>query len=139
MKIFDTKTVAALTLGALTVIGAPTFAETQSPKSHNNAGAKARGGRGGANALVHQLNLTKEQKQQIRPILKAAREQTRTIRQNTTLSAEQKRQSLETVRDSTLQQITKFLTADQVRQLETLQQQKAEKQRQNRSERGQSQ
>jgi Spy/CpxP family protein refolding chaperone len=132
MKIFDTKTVAALTLGALTVIGAPTFAETQSPKSHNNAGAKARGGRGGANALVHQLNLTKEQKQQIRPILKAAREQTRTIRQNTTLSAEQKRQSLETVRDSTLQQITKFLTADQVRQLETLQQQKAEKQRQER-------
>jgi Spy/CpxP family protein refolding chaperone len=135
MKILDTKSVAALALGALTVLGAPTFAQTQSPKVHNQSGAKARGGRGGANALVNRLNLTKEQKQQIRPILKASREQTRTIRQDTTLSNEQKRQSLETVRQSTQQQIAKFLTADQLRQLETLQQQKRAEQRQNRSER----
>jgi Spy/CpxP family protein refolding chaperone len=134
MKIFDTKSVAALALGALTVLGAPTFAQTQSPKAHNKAGAQARGGRSG-HALVNQLNLTKEQKQQIRPILKASREQTRTIRQNTALSAEQKRQSLETVRASTQQQIAKFLTADQLRQLETLQQQKAEERRQKQSER----
>src|SRR4028118_287737 len=135
MKILDTKSVAALALGALTILGAPTFAQTEGTKTKSHAKAEARGGRGGGHALVNQLNLTKEQKQQIRPIIKASREQTRTIRQNTALSAEEKRQSLDTVRQSTQQQIAKFLTEDQLRQLDTLQQQKAAERRQKQIER----
>ncbi|HEX8235786.1 MAG TPA: hypothetical protein VF600_07500 [Abditibacteriaceae bacterium] len=151
MKIFDTRSVAALALGVLTVIGAPTFAQTQDANTTPSAAsreqrrlqkranadarnnAQARGGRGAASRFVRQLTLSPEQKQHLRPILKAAREQTRTIRQDTTMSREQKRQRIQEARASVQAQIEKILTPEQNRQLETLQQASAER-RQDRSE-----
>jgi Spy/CpxP family protein refolding chaperone len=151
MKIFDTKTVAVLALGALTLIGAPTFAAPQDGKTstadrqerriEKHANGKARNNaqaRGGANGLIMgQLNLSPEQKQQIRPIVKASREQMRTIRQDTALTPEQKRTRLQEARMSQQEQIARILTPEQSRRLEELQQQKRAERRQNRSQRGQ--
>jgi Spy/CpxP family protein refolding chaperone len=158
MQIFNTKIVLTLALGILTIVGVPTIAATEDgntlPPAANAAAnrqenrqerrmekrnnAKAHGqakARGGINRLVRQFNLSREQKQQLRPIVKQSREQSRTIRQNTTLPREEKRAQLLQLRRSTQEQIAKILTPEQNRQLEELLQQKREEQRQNRSKR----
>lgn len=66
-----------------------------------------------AAALPRQLRLTEEQKVRIREIVRRSREQARQIREDTSLTPEQKRERLRELRRSTRQEISSVLTPEQ--------------------------
>lgn len=64
-------------------------------------------------AFVKSLNLTKDQRVQIKPILKAARAEVKAVRANTTLSATERRKQVRAIVKTTMGQIRPILNADQ--------------------------
>jgi len=64
--------------------------------------------------LTHQLNLTQDQQNKIKPILENQHKQMRALRDDTSLSREQKRAKFMELRKNTIQQIQSNLTPDQV-------------------------
>jgi Spy/CpxP family protein refolding chaperone len=65
------------------------------------------------NAMARWLQLTDEQKTRIKSIVENARQQARTIRDDTSLTREQKRKQLRELRRSTRQEIGSVLTPEQ--------------------------
>jgi Spy/CpxP family protein refolding chaperone len=65
------------------------------------------------NAMARWLQLTDEQKTRIKSIVENARQQARTIRDDTSLTREQKRNQLRELRRSTRQEIGSVLTPEQ--------------------------
>lgn len=64
-------------------------------------------------ALARWLQLTEQQKAQIQDIVRRSREQARQIREDTSLTPEQKRERLRALRRSTRQEIGSVLTPQQ--------------------------
>ncbi len=71
-----------------------------------------------------QLDLTQDQQTQIRGLLKTQRQQAQSIRQNTSLTPEQKQDKIKQLRQSTHQQVLGVLTPDQQAKLKELQKQR---------------
>lgn len=59
------------------------------------------------------LNLTDAQKTQIKPILKDARQQSKAVKQDTTLSPADRKTKMKAIREGVRSQILPILTADQ--------------------------
>jgi protein CpxP len=111
-----------LTLGAAAVFSQPTQAQTAP-----TAFAAHRGGHPGGKRLAklaERLELTDSQKAQLKPLLKHQAEQVRDIRQNTSLSPEEKRDQLKEVRKGTRPQIMAILTPAQREKMKDLRQQR---------------
>ncbi len=66
--------------------------------------------------LTKQLNLTDEQKEKIRPLLRHEMERMREIRSNPGLTQSEARQRMETVRKNTREHIAEVLTPEQKKQ-----------------------
>ena len=80
---------------------------------------------GGFERMAQQLNLTDQQKTQIQGFTQAGRQQAQSIKQDTTLTPEQKRDKFRQLRASTHQQILGALTPEQQQQMKQLRSQYA--------------
>jgi Spy/CpxP family protein refolding chaperone len=80
---------------------------------------------GGFERMAQQLNLTDQQKTQIQGFTQAGRQQALSIKQDTTLTPEQKRDKLRELRASTHQQVLGVLTPEQQQQMKQLRSQHA--------------
>jgi len=67
----------------------------------------------GFNGTAHELNLTDQQKSEVEALLKVEREQRQAIRNNSSLTPEQKRDQLRQLRRSTHDQVLAVLTPEQ--------------------------
>ncbi len=76
--------------------------------------------------LSSELNLTEDQKTKIKSILENEFGQVKTIRDNTTLSADQKQAQMKEVHASAKTQINGLLTPDQQRKLAAMKEEKSE-------------
>jgi Spy/CpxP family protein refolding chaperone len=85
--------------------------------------------------LSKRLNLTDEQKTKIKPVLENEMKQMQDIRQNTSLTREDKRAKFLELRESTHKQIRSLLNADQQKSFDEWQQQMQQR-RGNRQKRG---
>ena len=80
---------------------------------------------GGWERMAQQLNLTDQQKTQIQNFTQAARQQALSIKQDTSLTPEQKRDKFKQLRASTHQQVLGVLTPEQQQQMKQLRSQYA--------------
>jgi Spy/CpxP family protein refolding chaperone len=78
---------------------------------------------GGFEQMAQQLNLTDQQKTQIQGFRKAGHEQAQSIRQDTSLTQEQKRDKFRELRASTHQQVLGVLTPEQQQQMKQFREQ----------------
>jgi Spy/CpxP family protein refolding chaperone len=72
-------------------------------------------------ALLNQLNLTDAQKEQIKPLREKMQADLKQIRDNNSLSPEQKREQAQTVTQQNMDDIKKILTPEQKAKLDELQ------------------
>lgn len=86
------------------------------PKAQGNYGHH--GARGGhmRHMMISKLNLTQQQQDQLKPIFQKQREQAQAIRQDSTLTADQKKQKFDALRQDTHAQINSVLTPEQQQQ-----------------------
>ena len=70
--------------------------------------------------MAQQLNLTDQQKTQIQGFTQAERQQAQSIKQDTSLTPEQKRDKFQQLRPSTHQQVLGVLTPEQQQQMKQL-------------------
>jgi Spy/CpxP family protein refolding chaperone len=80
---------------------------------------------GGFERMAQQLNLTDQQKTQIQGFTEAGRQQALSIKQDTSLTPEQKRDKFRQLRASTHQQVFGVLTPEQQQQMKQLRSQHA--------------
>jgi len=73
--------------------------------------------------LYSQLNLTEEQKSKIQEIQKIRREQFAALKEDATLTQEQKREKMKTIMESTQKQMDEVLTPEQKQKLDQLREQ----------------
>ena len=108
---------AAITLGGL-LLCAPVA--TQAGGLHGLKGGKNSSANDHTKALATELQLTEQQKQQLRPILQEAAQKLRTLRANTNLSKLQKRLQLSQIRQEARTRIKAILTPEQLEKWEKL-------------------
>lgn len=119
MKRFRLSTI-FLALALCTAVG---FAQTDDgaspappPQNHSQMqrGHRGRGMRGGrGNNFLQSLNLSKDQKDKIRPILQDQREQMRKVFQDQSLSREQRMEKMRQMHENTASRVRALLTPDQ--------------------------
>lgn len=110
------------TVAGFLLCGASAVAQQATPPTAPEAAQKA-----GARDMVdmrlqrmsQHLNLTEEQKSRLTPILKNEAEQARAIRQDTSLTPDQRRAKVKELRQSTRAQIETILTAEQRQKMAT--------------------
>lgn len=124
MKLTKTMFLTALAIGGLLTCGqlraqpAPGSPPAGGPAT-NTAPMMPRGG--GIDRLAQVLNLTDDQKTQFEAILNAQRQKMMTIRQDDTLSTDDKRAKSKALRDDTNAQLKNILSADQYQKWLTMQ------------------
>jgi periplasmic protein CpxP/Spy len=115
-------------LGAALAIGVPVFAQNAPDSSQQSQQTQAapNGHRYGnrMQKLSQELNLTPDQQTKIKPIFQQARAQAKTIRQDTSLSQDQKRAKMKELHENTMAQLNGILTPEQQSQLKQLQEQR---------------
>jgi Spy/CpxP family protein refolding chaperone len=89
--------------------------QSSQPSAKSTAGHRHRLGR-----QLHKLGLTKQQKEQIKPIVKNAREKTRAIRNNPSLTPSEKRTQILKVRRDAYKQIKPNLTPEQQKKMQAM-------------------
>ncbi|HEX5483844.1 MAG TPA: hypothetical protein VFZ08_14575 [Terriglobia bacterium] len=125
---------AAVALGTLAFVAlairpglAATQDQTAPPEpSHQGRTMAARRGHE-MHWLSKKLSLTKDQKAKIRPILENQRQQMRALRQDSSLSQQEKRARFMEIRSKTIDQIRPILTEEQRATLEQIQKQRQER------------
>lgn len=117
----------SIVLSAL-FLAAAMSAQTAPAPSDNTAAAPTKTmsrHNGGFERMAQQLNLTDQQKTQIQGFTQAGRQQAQSIKQDTTLTQEQKRDKFRQLRASTHQQVLGVLTPAQQEQMKQLRSQHA--------------
>jgi len=115
-------------LGAALAIGVPVFAQNATDTGQENSTTQAapnghhRGER--MLKLTQELNLTPDQQTKIKPIFQQARAQAKTIRQDTSLTQDQKHAKMKELHENTMAQLNGILTSEQQTQLKQLQEQR---------------
>ncbi len=110
-----TSTLAVAALGLAAAVAAPTFAQTPTPP-----GQGRRHGGGRLQKLAESLGLSDAQKAQLRPILQSARQQTKAIQADTTLTPGARQAKMKSLRHSTRRQMLAILTPAQRQKLKTM-------------------
>jgi Spy/CpxP family protein refolding chaperone len=116
-------TFTVLALGALVAVGQPTFArpdrETSPSEQEYSQGQEYQKGQGRQQAggqlqrLAHELNLTREQRTELKAILRDSREQSKSLREDQELSQQDRRAQLRELRTATEERINEILTPEQ--------------------------
>jgi periplasmic protein CpxP/Spy len=104
-----------LLAGALWAQTTPAPSDNTAPPPH-----KMMRQHNGIDAMAQQLNLNDQQKTQIQGIFQTQRQQAQAIRQDTSLTPEQKQEKLKALRASTHQQVEGVLTPEQQQQMKQL-------------------
>jgi Spy/CpxP family protein refolding chaperone len=106
MKSTKTLLIATLAAGALLAGSAPLFAQesTNTPPP----GMKA-----GRHDIAKELNLTDDQKPKFQEIMKSTRDKMKDLREDTTLTQEEKKAKAKTIQEDTTTQMKALLTPDQ--------------------------
>ncbi len=86
-------------------------------RGHGMHGA---GGGNGFAMLSSRLNLTEDQKAKIQPLMAAQQQQVQAVKQDTTLTPEQKQAKIKELRKSTHQQVMSILTPEQQQQMKNM-------------------
>jgi len=105
---------------AIASTGTAAFAQAgQSDGMGQGSGAASQGQRGPRSAdqrlqmMTQQLNLTSDQQAQIKPILESEQQQSQAVRQDSSLSEQDRMAKMKQIRETTASQIKPILTADQ--------------------------
>ena len=127
-----------LSITAMLIFGAAAFAaapqdaqssqqpSTQSGKGHGHGAGEGHGRGMGMNPdamLEHmstELNLTDDQKTKIKPILEEQSKQMQDLRQNTSVSEQDRRTKMKQIHDNTMSQVRSILTSDQQKKLDEM-------------------
>jgi len=130
MKSTKTLFLAALTAGSLLAFGMVANAgnTTNNPPSTPPAGAPPPGGPGmrgqaGSDRLAELLNLTDDQKPKVKAILEDQRKKMGDLRQDTSLTPEDRKAKMKAIRENTATQMKAVLTADQFQKWQAMQSQ----------------
>jgi periplasmic protein CpxP/Spy len=121
MKSTKTLLFAALAVGSL-LVGLPANAQDSTNAAPAARAGGNRGMRGGPNIdqLATELKLTDDQKAKVKPILEAQRQKMTDLRQDTTLSQEDRRTKMQAIREDTLKQMKEVLTPEQYDQYQKM-------------------
>ena len=68
----------------------------------------------------HDLNLTKEQKAKVHPILQKAREEVKALRADTSIDHKQKKQQIQAIHQNTAKQLQTILTPEQFQKFQEM-------------------
>jgi Spy/CpxP family protein refolding chaperone len=117
-----------LALALAAFVARPAVAQ-QTSQSQGSQGTNSVDAR--LNNLSKELNLTDQQKAQLRPILSDESQQMQAIHNDTSLSREQKMAKMKEVRDSHQPQINQILTPEQQRKWAEMKKEAREKHEQN--------
>ncbi|HVZ16518.1 MAG TPA: hypothetical protein VG897_05340 [Terriglobales bacterium] len=108
--------------GSMIVAGLPALAQTTESQSNatqqqsSNEG-RHRGKHGDHFArMAKKLNLTQDQQDKLKPIFQKQREQAQAIKNDTSLSKEQKKEKFQALRQDTMTQVNGILTPEQQQQ-----------------------
>ena len=126
MKSTKTLFLAALTAGSLLAFGMVANAgnTTNNPPSTPPAGAPPPGGPGmRGQAIAEQLNLTDDQKPKVKAILEDQRKKMGVLREDTSLTPEDRKAKMKAIRENTVTQMKAVLTADQFQKWQAMQSQ----------------
>ena len=124
MRVFSRISIALLSM----FLAAAMAAQTAPAPSDNTTAAPHKmmpRHHGGFERMAQQLNLTDQQKTQIQGFTEAGRQQALSIKQDTSLTPEQKRDKFRQLRASTHQQVLGILTPEQQQQMKQLRSQHA--------------
>jgi periplasmic protein CpxP/Spy len=105
-----------LTLFLAVSLSAQTAGQSAPPAAKRGPHAGERG----FDRMAQQLNLTDQQKTQIQGLFQTQRQQSQSIRQDTSLTPEQKQDKLKQLRESTHQQMQSVLTPEQRQKFQQL-------------------
>jgi Spy/CpxP family protein refolding chaperone len=125
MKMNKFTLLAILALGGLTAFG--TLAQAQDSTNTPPSGARQRppGGPGARmGKLAQDLGLSEDQKEKFGPILKEQAEQMKALREDTSLTQEDKKAKMKTLREATAEKIKGILTPEQFTKFQELQKQR---------------
>ena len=78
-------------------------------------------GQAGFDRMAEQLNLTEDQKPKVQSIMKAQMDKMRGLRQDTSLTPEDRKAKMKTIREDTAAQMKAVLTADQFQKWQDMQ------------------
>ena len=125
MKLNKMTVIAALALGSLLTMGTVVNAQdtTTPPAATPPAGAPPGGGRGrqlSIAQLATKLALSDDQKTNVQAVLVAQRQQMRDLRNDTTLSTDDRRAKMKTIRDDANAKLKTILTPDQFAKYQAL-------------------
>ena len=123
MKANKTILITVLAVGSLLAWSPALRADdsTNTPPSTPPAGAPPAGQRGGFERMAEQLNLTADQKPKVQSIMEAQRQKVRDLRQDTSLTAEDRKAKIKAVQEDTATQMKAVLTADQFQKWQDMQ------------------
>ena len=114
MKTTKTMLIAALAAGALLAgVSSMRAADTNAPAGGPPAGERGPGMRGGRPDFAKALDLTDEQKPKFDAIMKGSMEKRKALREDTSLSQDDKRAKGKSIMEDTNTQLKALLTADQ--------------------------
>lgn len=128
-KILTAISGACLTTLATLALAGPLSQQPPAPANPPDEGAAPNGrpGRGGnienrLEMMSKQLNLTDEQRENIRPLLKHEVERIKEVRSNTELTQDQARRRIQMIRKNTRQKVAEILTPEQRKQWQEMRQ-----------------
>ena len=78
------------------------------------------GGKHWSHDPLAKLNLTEDQKSQVQPIMQKARDEMKAIHEDSTLTQEQKGQQIQTIKQSSDEQLKSILTPEQYQKLQEM-------------------
>ena len=107
---------AIIALGSLLALGPVAQAQDKKPDAAPNApaGRRAAGGQDQLKRITEELKLTDEQAAKLKPILKEEIDKLRALRQDTSLSRQDRAAKTKEIRDAVTGKVKPILTADQV-------------------------
>jgi periplasmic protein CpxP/Spy len=120
MRIPNAGLAAAIAIGAFVATSTVTFAQERP-----GAGQRERAGQPQIDRLAEQLKLTDEQKTKLQAVLREEATKMRELRQDTDLTAEQRRERVQKLREQTLAKVKPILPEDKFEQYKKLREQAA--------------
>ena len=127
MKSTKTLFLTALAVGSLLAFGTVANAgdTTNNPPSAPPAGGPPGGpgmrGQAGFDRMAEQLNLTEDQKPKVQSIMKAQMDKMRGLRQDTSLTPEDRKAKMKAIREDSAAQMKAVLTAEQFQKWQDMQ------------------
>lgn len=117
----------AIVLGSLMAFGPQ--ANAADNQGQTQAGGRRQTAQERMKKLAADLNLTQEQQDKLKPVLQEQSKKLRELRQDTSLSATDRRAKAKTIRDDAAKQIKAILTPEQWEKYQKLQQQNRQRRR----------